>query len=116
MHQPRQKIRRRRRDQHHIVVARQIDVRHSVIGPRVPQIRKYGLPRERLKRCRPDELRRRFRHHHCDFASRFDEQSRQLRRFVRRNSASNAQQNALCGLDVFIHVESVAGARAARPP
>ncbi len=90
----REKVRRRRGDDDRIGAARQVDVAHSVVGARRPQIGEHRPAGQRLQRQRRDEAARGVRHADVDGHPGLDEQPRQLGGLVRGDAAGDAQDDS----------------------
>ena len=83
----------RRRDQHGVSLARQVDVRHVVGFARVPLARVDGAVRERLQRHRGDELLGRLGHHDLHGGPGLDQRPRQLGGLVAGDAARQAEHD-----------------------
>ena len=83
----------RRRDQHGVGLARQVDVRHVVGVARVPLAGVDGAVRERLQRHRGDELLGRLGHHDLHRRAGLDQRARQLGRLVAGDAARQAEHD-----------------------
>jgi hypothetical protein len=88
----RHEIRRGRRHDDGVRVAREVDVIEG--ATRIEQPRVHGPAGERLEGDGADELRRGARHHDVDLGARLREQPRQPRRLVARDAAGDAEQHA----------------------
>ena len=108
MHEAGEKVGRCRRDQHHVVVAGELDVGHAVVGTRVPEVAIDRPTRQCLKRRRADEFTCGGGHRRRHFMARLDQQPHQLGRFVGSNAAGDAEQHALRRFDLSFHARSVA--------
>ncbi len=92
--EPRNEIRARRRDQHHLRPARQLDMSHGGFRRIIPQVVAGRPARHGLKGHGGDESLRGGRHHHLHIRAAFDQSAHQVRTFIGGDAAGDTQQNS----------------------
>jgi hypothetical protein len=90
-----QKVRARRRDQHRIRPARELDVAHRRLRGRIPQLAAHAAAGDGLEGGRSDELPCRRGHDHLDFRAALAQTPHKIRTLVGGDAAGHAEKDAL---------------------
>jgi hypothetical protein len=95
--EPRDRVRRRGRDDERVDAVRELDVldlaRAALGAPRAPQVGVHRAVRERLERERRDEAGRGRGERHLDLVAALGEAPDELERLVRRDAPGDAEQD-----------------------